>query len=670
MLLQFIFYFMLLFICLPMLVVKFDNEDSGWSDKFFICLIHSTLFFILTIHLLAFAKLYETISLFSITLVALIVAVQVHRSRKTETIGTVILTTVWDLTDNDKNWKLYRQMIVNNTKSYMTIRFLSVLDLFRTHWFWYIGILATLIFAAYTRFKHSLTSLYFGSADPYVHIQLAKFLGENTLFAENKYPLGYASVISAMNKLFNLDPYYIVRFIGPLSGFLIILSIYHIMKRVIGAPYSIILSSIFIYSVYAGLPTSLWRQISALSMEYAAIFMLPGIAYCIEYFQKRKMLYLILSGECLAITVLIHVYTASALGVAIVVICLFYWKTTFRPTVLSRISTVMVTAGLVGLLPLIYAFLFGAEDEIAYVTESLQPAHYVGFTEWWNVYINSDQIILVIVSAALLYLLYLAIKTCIYYLRKFPNNSPHAMSALLLIFIIFYFIYESENYGLPTAITADRFGVFFSIICTVASSVILYMIVHLFKTVRLQAIIGSLLAIAIISGVLLTDKIHSPPVGSQYQYNESVQAYLQIKREFQPKKWTIISPVEEYHLAYSFGRHTQLWAFVDMIENPNGKKLEIETDDVFLFIEKVPLGSDSPINLQDAKAIFPIFTGSNLTEFYYRDLENRRIIQAKAWNWINEQLHREEVSIYYDNANFTVYRIHQDGANPPNLLSW
>src|SRR5690349_21457807 len=102
-----IFSFLLIFVWLPMLVIRFDEDDRGWIDKLFISLIHSTLFFIVVVHLLALVKLYESISLIAVYILSMIFVTWFNSRQHSITTGTQILTRSYDMFDNPSNWKNY-----------------------------------------------------------------------------------------------------------------------------------------------------------------------------------------------------------------------------------------------------------------------------------------------------------------------------------------------------------------------------------------------------------------------------------------------------------------------------------------------------------------------------------------------------------------------------------
>ncbi len=448
-----------------------------------------------------------------------------------------------------------------------------------------------------------------------------------------------------------------------------VLSVYYVLRKIIGVHYWVILIGLFLYVVYEGLPVNLWRQISALSMEYAAIFLLPGITLFIEYFRKKKMVYLILAGECLAITVLIHIYAAVALSLAYILISICYWRVMLQRGIFLKFATVMMTAGIGGLVPLIIGFLTQPIGDMSYATESIQSARNLDFTKWISVYLSTNRLIQILLIAAFVVLMYRIYG--IFRTRKdnlIQSYSIQAESALLFIFIMFYLVYESGSYGLPVLIPADRFGVFFALSSALAMAVILKQVMATLPFIRDRNLLKSLLVLILAATVLLSGNVNSAPIGFQYQYDETVEIYLQIKEELPPLEWTVISPVEDYHLIYGKGRHSQLWEFVQTLSHPEGKTLKFPTHDIFIFVEKIPLGSDKEITEEDALLLFPEFDGTDLTEFYYRNTENRKIIEAKVYKWAENRMKDLDMTIYYDSTVLRVYRVHQDGTKPQDLL--
>lgn len=661
MFLKMIFSYFLLFVILPMLVIHFHKEDRGWIDRLFICLIHSSFFFIIVIHLLSFIKLYETISLITVSFLGMFLIYKIQTSNQSISKGTILLVTGMELLDGRNDLKRsiinIKVSIASNIKK-STHAFLNSL---KKRWFIWLSLVMTLGFAAYLRFKHATTYLYFGASDPYVHLRFSKYLGNNDIFGSGVYPYGFPAVISALHKFFNMDPYIVVRFIGPLAGMLMVLSIFFALRKIIGAHYPIIFFSIFIYVVYSEMPTNLWRQISALSMEYAAIFLLPGIALLIEYMRKRQMVYLLLAGECLLLTVIIHPYTAVTLGSAYIVICLGFWRVMLLPKVFNNFLKIMIVSGIVGVMPLVIGYLT-APIELEYFNESMQAPKEFEFSNWVEVILSSNILIMSLSFFSLLLLLYTLYNLWKNRRQKLNDSYVEPASiSMVCIFILYYLIYRSGELGLPVLIPADRFGVFFSLVSAVVCGVLLKTILFSLSIFRNRVNLVNSLIYMMAGAILISGNINSAPVGLKYQYEDSLKMYFQIKKEFSPLEWTVISPGEDFSIILGYGRHTPLWEFVQYISNPEGKKFAIPTHDIFIFVEKIPLGTNNTTTEDEAYAPFPKFDDTDLTEFYYYDIKNRRILEAKIYKWAENYMEsNDNMTIYYDSSVMRVYRLHQE----------
>ena len=179
---------------------------------------------------------------------------------------------------------------------------------------------------------------------------------------------------------------------------------------------------------------------------------------------------------------------------------------------------------------------------------------------------------------------------------------------------------------------------------------------------KFRGIVSALIIIGYIFLSYKTIPSYTLPKGNQLQYDESIEAYLKIKEEFPKQEWTIISSVEEYVLAIDYGWHYNLIDFISKISKE--EELKFPTKDVFLFVEKIPVGTTEKI------------TSANVTDFslphreeildFYRLPEYRKMLHEKTWYWIEgvQENHPDLLKVYLDTPNFTVYYLEQDSLNP------
>lgn len=671
MLIQFLLSFFLVFVLLPSIVTPFKHE--AWLDRFFIAFTHSTLFFIIAVHVLTTLHLYETFSLVMVCALAVILLYRVYTKHQSISKGTILLVQGMELLDDRNQLKKTLRNGVHSLRTYIQESVQSCKQLLKKRWLIALSIAATLGFAAYIRFKHAVTHLYFGASDPYVHMALANFLKDNDIFGDGVYPQGFPAIISTLNVFFNIDTYTIIRFIGPTAGILIVLSIFFSVRKIVGAQYWLIFISLFIYSVYAGLPSYVWRQISALSMEYGVIFILPGIAFFVHFLRKKEYSYLILAGECLAIILFIHPYPAAALALSYFIISLCYWKVMLLPKVFLRFLMIMSSASVLGVLPIVFAYLAGKAQPTneTYALDAMKEANEIDLSNWIQVLSGSDRLMLTILIVCFFIIIYKVASLLLQ--KKSDPETPSSDSdvmAFVFIFLSFYLIYQSPSLGLPVLIPSDRFGVFFAVIGAAAIGIMLHFLFNHMLVFQNRKKLKSLVVLFIAGTILLSGNIQSAPIGSQYQYEDNLKVLINIKQEFDNKNWTIVSAGEEFPMVHDYGYHYQLWEFAQTLAFPEDEELEFPTDDIFIYVEKIPLDSQSPVTQEEASADFPVAEeDANVTDFYYRDIEHRRIINARVFTWAeNRMLHRNDMSIFYDSPVLRVYHIEQDWNNPTDLL--
>ena len=670
-LLKVIALYLLLFYILPARAIDFE-EESDRLDRFYISLIHSTIIIIFAVHLLAFIRLYETISLIIVLLgVFLYRACNKGCTPRTlaEVLGMRIIVEMLDMSEG--RYGLVSEL---NIKGKIWLRrarekFISSLK------FWvftpFKGFLLTAAFgaAAYLRFKHSLEHFYFGASDSYLHLVWSKYMAANDIYVDGIYPYGYQAIISALNKLFFIDPYYITRFIGPLAGFLMVFSLYYFIKKNNKSEH-IPWLAVVIYGIVidARLPSDVWRQISALPMEYAAVFFLPGLHFFNMYFRWKNKKYLFLAAECVAITLLIHPYVTVFLGIGCLVVFACNIRKNISLRMLGLLSSVMGGAIFLGVLPMIIGMLLGFKfhGSLGYVQRSASSvgdidrlALLARFSET-NPYFR---ILFVCIVALVVYWLIKAV----YKRSEEDSNEIRYGFIVILTTVLFYGLYRAKGLGLPVLMDPARVGVFLALMVVVVYVVTLSIVMLLPTKKGYRNVISIFVCLVVLYSVIA----HTPmvtPKGAQYEYDDTVKAYLDIKREYPIHDWTIISPVEQYQLALGYGWHYEIWEFARDVSGQGRSELKIPTSYVFLIVEKVPFKSGISVEEVDATRDIPK-TLEDANESYYQNVENRALIQAKAFHWAEEYVQRNTaMTIYRDTDFIRIYMLEQDINKPVNLL--
>lgn len=679
MLFNFLFAYTLLFILLPMAVLRFDKEH-GLLDKVFISLTHATLFFILATHLLAGIRLLETLSLYSLMVVAVLLYVWRRGWNKEEKLTTNWLRRMFDLTESKAAWRVEMLRLWRKWKEWLLSQVLTLKQSLRKHPILYLFYVTVFTVAIAERLGFSLTHLIFASSDPYVHLGWAKNMIEMNMYSDGVYPYGFESILVALFEVFRVDIYPAIRFMGPLTALLVALSIIFTLRKMTGQGgwLSLLAVVLFFFSstVMMNDSVTIWRHMSALSMEFALIFLMPGMAFLFLYFKQDKRRYLLLAAECLAISILVHPFVAVVMGLGYVSIGLVYLGKMIASRSIWSILGYMTAAGLVGVIPPAIGLLAGIPfhgSSVEYFREGLEHVEevepsliglLVDFADDYAV------LMLFIVLATLFVILFrLAglfrpVRHSLFFRER--NDAFHAATATLLFSLLMIVMYIGPELGLPAVVALDRQPVFMTLSNTLLFSMTFYMLTSVISRVKWRQFVQFILCAAILVALFqIPGQKQAMPPGDRHQYDEAVRAFLDIRDAYPIKRWDIISTVNELSIIRGYGYHTEIWEFAQKLDDESVHELLFQTPHVFLFVEKIPLdvmGNDErPITIEDARAPFPVATDSNLAEFYYvYNVQNRRILMAKSYYWAEAyRKQREDMSVYLETDRFIIYEIYQ-----------
>ncbi len=681
MLLKVVTAFSILFILIPSTIICNEEESNGILDRIFISLIHSNLFIIFIVHFLAFIKLYETLSLIACCIIFLLSIYWFEKRyvlHRLDTFGMKVITRVLDLSDGNMD-------IGNELKSRLMIwaeNFWTGLSkLFKQFFINPFGGLFLIIVlgaAAYVRFKHSIEHLYYAASDGYVHLTWAKYLGINDIYRDGVYPYGYESVISVLNKLFFLDPYFIVRFLGPIGSMLLVLSIYYVVYKIFGNDSIPAFIATLLYVAGCGLPVNVWRQMSALPQEYATIFFLPGLYFFYLFFCTGKRTYLFIAGETLALTVMIHPYVTVYLSIGYLVLCIVHINKLLELKRLLFLTALMISSLLAGLMPVIIGLLSGRkfhgssinfmldsvkiaenkEGEAAVAVSNISSPEAGNFTE--DVFLL--KVFLVCAGISILTAVILIFMRN----RSREVDKGRAIIAFTVVSAIIYLLYRAKDLKLPSLMEEYRTGIFLSII-VVCACTFPFGIFSLFPGNKRLVYFLKVALCGIVVYMVLVYSSFDIPVGDRFEYDEAVQQYLNIKSNYPVLKWTIISTIEQYEQSLGYGWHYNLWEFIRDLSKSAEDKLIIPTNYIFLFVEKIPLGDSQPLSIRDSMEPFPYITGE--ASNYYKDRHSRRVLQAKAYFWAENYIKaHSNMNVFYDGPHLRVYMLEQEEQNWIDLL--
>ena len=540
------------------------------------------------------------------------------------------------------------------------------------------------------RLKYSVLHAAYPHIDMYLHLKWVKGIMSNDLFYNNEiYPKGMHSVYAAVAKLTFLDPYMLVRFIGPIIGTLIVLAVYHLAYKVTNNRYAALLSMTIYGLTDYGLtnlgffPSQIFRQAATMSQEFGMFFVLCGLGFLIEYIKEenKSMIYFYIS--CLFISFVTHSYAAMFLvlwSAIIILVGLCYKKITLRN--IFSLATISILVILLTFVPLLIGSLSGAEfhkSSIVMITDVsgfkfslLNVQQYLK-----DILLPSDPYMYAVLVGIVLIPLIIIIST-----KRFTSFKKNLFIAITLsTFATFLFVNIPSlflNMKLPLLFQRVRTGPFLCLLVPILIAQLVDLISDLISEQKLEKgespklfVINRVLTLTSVAYVVLMIVLNFFPWNVFYkniEYDAAAENYLSIKSDFfkdtRSLDWTIIGPDTQLAEVMGVGWHQDIYRFVrefspDQLKKANFK-LPIPTHNIFVFIEKKPMFSGQTISVQDAaKDLDP--EGQDIFMQYYMEGNQRVIMEAKAWALVEAyKSSHKGVSVYYEDADMIIYKIYQE----------
>lgn len=663
--------FTLFYIFIPAQIIRFKKEANQFLDKVFISLTHSTIITILIVHVLAFLKLYEFFSLVFCYLLSYIILVWLRGQSLSAVADAMGMKFVVNLLDLSEGRAGLIGEVKKGLKEWIRAQKDNVLQMIKKAIFNpFTGLLPVgiLMAAAYIRFENPISHAAFSHIDSYVHLLWTKSIGSNEIYNDGIYPFGSHAVISSLAKITFIDPYWLCRFLGPLTGVLLVLSVYYFALRVTQS-YAASLISLVVYGLvtHAQFPAVVFRQTAALSQEFGAVFMLPGLYFFWLYIKTKKRSFLLLYAEALAITIMVHPYVTFYLTiwVAIMAVSAIVLKM-FSLRDVANVTVYSILTGIVSLLPFGIGLLMGKEffkDSAKYIQENISPGGFAGSS--MKAFITNLVTHNPFLDISLPIVFLLIISLTIIRKREWALISLTVAGCS----VIMYLLYRAPEFNLPVFTEPVRTGIFFSPMLAVLYASGFAVVERCFLKLPenlLQPIKGSLVkSISLILCIMVV--YYYPPVklyrGIE-EYDAAAENYLNIRNKFPPLEWTVVGPQEQYAQTKGMGWHYQILRFV---QNFNVKQAQdpqfqipITTPHIFFYTEKRPLRLGREVTAADAEMELEP-EGDDPFIQYYKTTSQRAILEAKAIRWMEayKESHKG-VTVFYEDDNMRIYHIYQE----------
>ncbi len=624
-LLKYIAVLFLFFIWLPKILFNLTASDK--LESFFSGFIRMVLFLIVIIYILAFAKLYEVLSLFLILVVC--VYFRLLKINQIDSIGSVwgqLQVIVFNALDGMAEIPEVLKLMGEKTVHFIgfirkQLLWLTIGGIVFGYAFW---------LRAYDAFMHAAPPL----SDSYVTLAWMKYISERTLFHDGIYPQGFHIILSVLSKFSADNPLYILKYTGPLCGMMTIFGLWFFVFEMTHSKTSAYLAAAVYGCTGLYFDLEMMRQSATNSQEFALVFVMPTIWFLIRYYQtdERKHLVTAAAGLCImgAVHSLVLAYTVW-LSLAIVLANLL--KGTKKPWLMTLNVVVIGTiAIIISFLPLAAGYLFGFEIHGSSAEYLLRVSSSIVYAK-----IGLRELIFIggMLSAILLLI------------REWFESERRSMNVTLIILFmfaaIFYFIFPVIT---QSVVLESRKSILTLPFCGVAAGLIHWQVICKVKG-KMQTFTG----VGILAVVLSIILIGIQPVPFEPQKMErdvSVEEYLKIKRSFLPSTWMIVSQEEGYAMVLGSGYHMMVRNFIDDVQldsktlrliDKTGKPINVE--DVFIFYEK---------NVYRSFYV-------ELTEVY--DRREKEMPQLLALIETFEK-RSNSITVYYEDANLRIYHIHEE----------
>jgi len=662
-----ILFFVLWFVIAPRYFISGKINHLSRLEQFFLRITYGVFFTIVTVYTLSPLRLMESFSLLGVFIFC--ISFKGCRNRhdvNARLVGFIrrFAGNLFDALDYGFSGKAIVTAINNKIWHPIKLWFsrLSLVDLLIIVIF---GIMFTY------RFYPRIINLYLAQgtlADPYVHLVWAKLFQGGTLFSDGVYPMGYHTIIVALQCLSGSDFFHILRFLGPIASCVLLVGIYWLLFTITENKILAFMGTAAIgLSTINGISAYFYRQILSLPMEFAITLALPGWLFSYRYLITRDRRYLVTWAIIATSIFLIHSYSSVILllGSGCIVLSLLLSRNISYKRIFDFIVVGLI-ALFVGNLPMVIGRLLGMPwhtSTINYVQSKLstQATNSIMTLEPIIKAWGDSQTIFVLVMVGILLLM--SIWTLF---KRGTFRNPWPTFALLLLVITLLLNFSPAYFGL-SLVDPDRLVFMVALVRIIGTVVIVNQIwqpiSHFFKQpgkllnyYKQRIIIPLLLITYSVGWLILYPPLFQIPNDKIIEYNIAAEMYFKIKRDFPINNWTIVAPVEQYEEALGYGWHYELWEFVKdyPIESATQRnlKLKIPTPYVFIFVEKVPL------KIYDAEYIKKLGNVTDPTVIYYRDGKRRAILEQQVTEWCEAyRASHDNMKIYYEGEVLRVYQI-------------
>ena len=488
--------------------------------------------------------------------------------------------------------------------------------------------------SAYLRYYDPLSHATPGMSDASVNLAWVKYITMNILFHDGIYPHGLHIYLATLLKFAGDDAIYIFKYAGPLNGILTSMGLYLFVWKVTHRKTAGIVAA-FMYGVLGFmLPLGWERQATNFPQEFGLVFMLPAWHFTLRYLETKERLHFWNAGAAYAVLGLVHslIYAFMALGVALILFV--YLITGFRRHIKSvlKLSLAGIVSAVIAFLPILYGWLIGKTfhgSSVEYFTgEALATIPALTMLDYGVFAIMGGTFLLILWNIS-------------------KSKQWRPLLFIILLTVMANLSYRYLGWLTENVVVISRISLLWAIVVCMAIAMGWHFIMQPLRFFKQRFEI----IFCIIVLVSATAYYRPVPAVPYKMMNDSmINQYLNISHQYIPTTWMMVSNEEGYWLSLYKAWHTHLWTFLEYSPtsgkdriakiNEEGQKEILDTEDIFIFIEK---------------EIFDPNIG-----IYEQIIAERIKNYALLEEWIDTySRHNDNIVLYYEGDDLKVYHIHQ-----------
>ena len=707
----FVVAYAIVFIMLPAKILNLRLCDGNFLDNAMICVTVSQVTLTCLVFVLSFMKMYNTLTLvLALILTILFYYKFKYRISYREKLRKLIIQ-VSDVVDGQLKISLIVRNFINkriNNASNAIKRFIRFyFD--KNVAYHIIGTLCILVLAI-RRGYFAITSESFPTSDVSVHTSWINFLDAGYVFSDGIYPFAMHNVVSSFAKLTFIDVVTVMRFIGPLNAIFMGILLMVFITRIFKSPAASVITGL-VYCVSSfGTGAVVDRIFFSLPQEFGMLYIIPTAYFMIKFLEEERTIDGITFALAASMTVAGHFYDAIFAVPLCFCLAIPYIPRLFKKGILIKMVLSVVLAAVISLGPMMVGLMMGyrwqgsldwavsmmesggsdesddksqtaqsSEDKSSDQKEAEQNKESIveksvnsfgwlakDYTDYWG------QVVLWCAGISLL----MGIGAMIFMKEKMVGRVAVGLALNMAMFN--YVLMYPTYYGLPSLIGSDRavnyliylgapligvpFGLFWNFFEKKLRG---------FRWVGSVAIVTATACLIFFTGATFTSSAYF-----RLTYSSVTEQYYKIKNTHRKDTWTIVSTVDELSLTRNKGWHYELWEFIFSMEQYEPTRVvQIPTEYVYVVVEKRPLKYADTTYLGQPLDIYGRISKASAKELlsertirtsrksdYYSKYSIRERIMSKAYFWAEKymQYFPDQMSVYYEDRDVTIYEIKQN----------